>query len=103
MTALEAINSSQRLTIIPSDSTVYLDQGVFLDLDLSSCEIPEDVHALQYKPQLGFGWIEFVDPENPFTETKRANEQLTEIPQWAINCVGVWLVAYNEAQQPLPE
>jgi hypothetical protein len=103
MTALEAINDSKRLTIIPVDSTVYLDQGVYLDLDLSSCGIPEDVHALQYKPHLGFGWIEFVDPENPFTDVKKSNEQLIEVPQWAINCVNVWLNAYNSDPANSPE
>lgn len=95
MTALETINSSSRLTIIPSDGSVYLDQGVYLDLDLSTCNIPADVHALQYKPQLGFGWVEYVEPVNPFTDIKKPNEQLTEVPQWAINCVNVWLQAHN--------
>lgn len=77
-----------RLTIIPSDSAVYVD-SVCKILDLSNCEIPVDVHALQWFETKG--WIEFKDIDNdPFTP-KPANELIEELPQWALNCYQVWL------------
>jgi len=86
---------SNRLTIVPVDSAVYRDQAVFMGLDLSICNIPEDVHALQWLNNTG--WIEFVDPI--------PNEDITELPQWALDCVQVWETAYQtmldeQANQP---
>lgn len=77
-----------RLTIIPVDGFVSVD-GVnkFAPLDLSSCSIPSDVHALQWYDTKG--WIEFSDDNDPFTP-KPANELIKSLPSWANACVQVW-------------
>ena len=75
-----------KLTIIPDDSFVSIDgNGSHQPLDLSPCNIPENVHALQWKNTAG--WIEFQD--NP-DGTKPQNEEITELPTWALACVTVW-------------
>lgn len=79
-----------RLTIIPSDNAVYKD-GVMKAwtspaLDLSGCGIPSNVHALQWYDTVGE--IEF-DPPTPVSP-KPQNQQINELPQWALNCVAVW-------------
>lgn len=81
-----------RITIIPIDNTVYVD-GVVCELELSTCNIPANVHALQwYNTQ---GWVEFVDDDNnPFTP-KPPNQEITELPAWATACV-----ALHEAYVP---
>ena len=38
-----------KLTIIPADGSVGEDEKFYLELDLSSCAIPADVHALQWQ------------------------------------------------------
>jgi hypothetical protein len=77
-----------RLTIIPVDNFVSVGgDGSHGPLDLSVCGIPSDVHALQWYDTRG--WIEFRDDEDPFTP-KPANQEITELPQWANACVQVW-------------
>jgi hypothetical protein len=78
-----------KLTIIPSDKAVYKD-GVMraqspLPLNLTPCNIPDNVHALQWKET--YGWIEF--EENPDGTTPQ-NEPITVLPQWALDCVTVY-------------
>ena len=78
-----------KLTIIVEDNAVYVD-GVMkayapLPLDLSTCGIPNNVWALQWKDTSG--WIEFKD--NP-DGTKPANELITVLPDWANACVIIW-------------
>ena len=73
-----------RITIIPSDNAVYKD-GAIRTLDLSTCGIPQDVHALQWYDSLGE--VEFSSgPGQP----KPANETISELPVWANNCVAAW-------------
>lgn len=77
-----------KLTIIPNDSFV----SVNLDsshgpLDLTSCNIPNEVHALQWFQDKG--WIEFDDPIDAFAP-KQPNQEITVLPEWALACVGVW-------------
>ena len=76
-----------RITIIPSDNFVAVD-GVSRPalLDFSTCGIPADVHALQWYDTVGE--IEF-DPPTPVSP-KPQNQQINELPQWALNCVAVW-------------
>lgn len=82
-----------RLTIVPQDGFVQVDGNPkFMPLDLSTCEIPQSIHALQWYNTRG--WVEFKEDEDPFTP-KQPNEEITELPQWALNCVQVW-----EAWQP---
>lgn len=87
---------SNRLTIIVNDNAVYRDQGVMMGLDLSSCNIPEGAHALQWMTDSGH--IEFTGPV--------PNENITVLPQWALDCVQVWETAYqamiDQQNQPDP-
>jgi hypothetical protein len=80
------------LTIIPIDNTMYIDGGALNDLDLSSANIPENVHALQWKVNLG--WIEFKD--NP-DGTKPKNQVINDLPTWATVCTTI----YNNKLQTL--
>jgi hypothetical protein len=77
---------TNRITIIPSDNAVYLDLFVYSSLDLSTCQIPSNVHAFQWKDNQG--WIEFNDGT--------VHEYVSIIPDWAINCVNVWEDRYNK-------
>jgi hypothetical protein len=70
-----------KLSIIPSDGTVVKDNYAYTELDLTSANIPSDVHALQWKETQGH--IEFVDNVQP-------PEEITELPTWANTCVLVW-------------
>lgn len=78
--------NSNRITIIVDDGAVYLDTYVYSMLDLSSCGIPESVHALQWIDNKGH--IEYRDQ---WTH----NEDITELPEWAIKCVAKWEEAYQ--------
>lgn len=90
-----------RLTIIPSDSFVAVDgDGSHQPLDLSTCGIPSDVHALQWYENRG--WIEFSDDNDPFTP-KPANQDITELPAWANACIAVWNAWTPPAPPPEPE
>lgn len=71
---------SNRVTVIVDDNAVYLDDGVYLNLNLSQCNIPSDVHALQFKN--GQGEIEYRD--------SRPNLSITELPDWAYSCIELW-------------
>jgi hypothetical protein len=70
-----------KLTIIPIDGNVKKDGVGYLKLDLSSCAIPNDVHALQWNENKG--WIEYESAEI-------ANENITELPSWASLAVSIW-------------
>lgn len=77
-----------RLTIIPEDNFVAVNSDTsHQPLDLTSCNIPSEVHALQWFDTKG--WIEFDDPVDPFSP-KPPNEMITELPEWALACVAVW-------------
>jgi hypothetical protein len=77
-----------KLTIIPSDGSVGEDGKFYLELDLSSCGIPPNVHALQWQDTAG--WIEFKDPV--------PNEEISSLPAWASCCMTKW----TEANTPVP-
>lgn len=80
-----------RLTIIPIDGNVSVDNQVFVNLDLSSCNIPNDIHAFQwYETE---GELEFID--NP-DRTKPMNQIITVLPNWANACVDLWNQAKAE-------
>jgi hypothetical protein len=73
-----------RLTIIPSDKAVGVDE-FFFSLELSDCSIPSNIHALQwYETE---GEIEFIS--NP-DRTKPQNEIISELPTWANTCIDKW-------------
>lgn len=77
-----------KLTIIPDDSFVAVDgDGSHQPLDLSACNIPKDVHALQWFETKG--WIEMKDSTDPFAP-KPPNEIIDSLPIWAEYCVSRW-------------
>jgi len=77
-----------KLTIIPADGSVGENGVFYLNLDLSSCNIPTNVHALQWQDTAG--WIEY--------DTTIPNETITELPAWANCCMAKW----TEANTPVP-
>lgn len=77
-----------KLTIIPADGSVGENDVFYSDLNLSSCNIPADVHALQWQDTAG--WIEFNTPIE--------NQPITELPAWANCCMTKW----TEANTPVP-
>jgi len=79
-----------KLTIIPADGSVGEDGKFFLDLDLNSCNIPANVHALQWDDVAG--WVEFNEPI--------PNEEITILPAWANCCMAKWDQANNP---PIPD
>lgn len=72
-----------KLVIIPSDGAVYVDGVSHSDLDLNF--IPSDVHALQWNQTKG--WVEFKDNDDVI---KPQNQVITELPQWALDCVQIY-------------
>ena len=78
-----------KLTIIPSDNTVYVDNFSISNLDLSF--VPSDVHALQWKNDLG--WIEYIENDD---FTKPQNEVINELPTWANGAYNAWVTKKAE-------
>jgi hypothetical protein len=87
---------SNRVVIIPIDGTVHLDMGAFIELDLSSCGIPADVHALQWFTTKGH--IEYIEPDDD--SPKPIHDDITELPDWAIKCIEQWEIA-SKTKSPL--
>lgn len=82
-----------RLTIIPIDGAVIKDNQSYINIDLSSCGIPSNIHALQWFDTKG--WIEFENPVDPFAP-KQANEIIDALPDWALACVSAWESCVSE-------
>lgn len=86
-----------RLTIIPHDSYISINgDNSRRPLDLSTCNIPEDIHALQWFETKG--WIEFDDPIDPFS-SKKPNELIDALPAWTESCITIW----NEWTPPVTD
>ena len=79
------------LTIIPVDGNVKKDGVGYIGLDLSSCGIPSNVRALQWKETAG--WLEFWDQQN---------EDITTLPSWTDCCLTAWNAAANPSPPPTP-
>lgn len=77
-----------KLTIIPADLAVYENGVCFLDLVWEGT--PSNIHALQWDNNSG--WIEFNDGT--------PNQEITELPQWALNAQQVWSNEYNKPVLP---
>ena len=93
---------THKLVIIPSDGAVSSDTFYIAALDLTSCNIPNNIHALQWNNPLwpdkekshliglsygqGQGWIELRSTE--------PNIDITELPQWAIDAYEVAKIAH---------
>jgi hypothetical protein len=94
---------THKLVIIPIDGYVGTDETSCTGLDLSSCGIPNNIHALQWNNPIwpdsnnshliglqygqGTGWIEFRSTE--------PNLDITELPEWALNCYEVCITNQN--------
>ena len=74
-----------KLTILIPDNAVYKNGVSYIGLDLSNCNIPANVWALQWNETKG--WIEFQENDDG---SKPANEPISELPSWANACVAVW-------------
>jgi hypothetical protein len=73
-----------RLIIIPIDGAVNKDGKFYNNLDLTSCGIPADIHALQWEEhEPNKGHIEFKSSEVQ-------NEDITELPAWTNACLTKW-------------
>lgn len=81
-----------QLTIIVPDLAVYEDGLCYMPLTWDGT--PPDVHALQFNTDLNAGWIEYN------SSTNKPNEDITSLPQWALNAMAAWQVAYDEAHKP---
>jgi hypothetical protein len=82
-----------RLTIITETSTVGKDGVFYDDLNLTQCQIPSNVWALQWSGSSGH--IEF--------NTPIPNQEITSLPAWANACVAVWDAKdYEEKHPPAP-
>ena len=82
-----------KLTIIVEDSSVIKNGVGHNGLDLSSCDIPPNVSALQWDNTAGE--IE--------SDTAIDNEDITELPNWATACEAVWQQKEDEVEaEPLP-
>lgn len=71
-----------RLVIIKETGTVGKDGETYDDLDLSSCNLPNNLWALQWYDN-NTGHIEY---DSPMTQ----NDEITELPDWANACINVW-------------
>ena len=80
-----------KLTIMVPDGAVYEDGLAYLNLTWEGT--PYNVRVLQWQDTSG--WIEFKDTV--------VNEPITELPQWALNAMAAWQVAYDEAHKPVVE
>lgn len=85
-----------RLTIIPKDKTVYKDGVAFSNLEWLGT--PVNIHALQWFTDKG--WLEFLG-EDEFNTDKPANELITELPNWALNAIEAWQIAYEISITPV--
>jgi hypothetical protein len=84
MTIVRNDFTTDRLTIIIDDNSVYTDISAYADLDLSQCGIPDDVHALQYWS--GDAEIEYKGPvpNDKFTGPEN-------VPEWALLALDKWI------------
>lgn len=82
-----------KITVIVSDGAVYKDGISYASLDLSSCNIPQNVRVLQFDSQKAKGWLEFAENEDG---TVRQNEVLDTLPTWAGAALSLWDAANNQ-------
>jgi hypothetical protein len=77
-----------RLTFISGDRAVYINGVSYSDIDLSSCGIPSDVHALQWYDT--YGEIELKRSFVNGRMFQEENQVITELPVWINLCVTKW-------------
>lgn len=66
-----------KLTVVTDVGLVGVDDLFYEGLDLSSCGVPADVHAVQWDGAKGH--IEYIGSIKP-------NLEITELPSWATGC-----------------
>jgi len=76
-----------KLTIVVADNAVNKDEVGYGGLDLSSCNIPTNVWALQWDNDSGH--IEYTGTEQ--------NDEITELPAWATAAKALWETANDAA------
>jgi len=76
-----------KLTIVVADNAVNKDEVGYGGLDLSSCNIPTNVWALQWNNDSGH--IEYTGTEQ--------NNEITELPAWATAAKALWETANDAA------
>jgi hypothetical protein len=81
-----------RLTIVTETNTVGKDGVFYDDLNLTACQIPNNIWALQWNESSGH--IEF--------DTPIPNEDITSLPAWANACIAVWEAKDYEEKHPPP-
>ena len=79
-----------RLSIIKEDKSGYINSQSYWPLDVSC--IPDNVRAFQWFGTNG--WVEFNDGSY--------NQDVTELPSWAITCIQEWETADYAAKNPPP-
>jgi hypothetical protein len=77
-----------RLTIIPTDGAIYFDGVTYINLDLSACGIPNNIHAFQWYDT--YGEIEYKRTIIDGQATHPANEIVTELPDWGSAAITTW-------------
>ena len=76
-----------KLTIVVADNAINKDEVGYGGLDLSSCNIPTNVWALQWDNDSGH--IEYTGTEQ--------NNEITELPAWATAAKALWETANDAA------
>lgn len=79
-----------RVTIISSDKMVYVNSFAYELADMSF--VPTNIRALQWFGQNG--WVEFTDGA--------ANQEITQLPDWAQSCVEEWEALDYASKNPPP-
>lgn len=74
-----------RLVILKETNTVGKNGWFYDNLDLTSCNLPENLWALQWYDN-NTGHIEYNSP-------LLQNDEITELPTWANECLSIWQVA----------
>lgn len=80
-----------QLVIIVPDESVYKNDTSYSHLNWEGT--PSDIHALQWFDN-NTGWIEFNDG--------KPQENIMELPQWALNALAAWEVAWSNSNMPPP-
>lgn len=84
-----------RLTIIPSDNTVCVSGVCYTSLDLSACNIPSNIHALQ--------WYEISGQIEIYNANVYEVQQITELPVWATASADIWQTIDSQVKAPPTE
>lgn len=90
-----------KTTIIVPDNAVYQNGVAYLNLDLSSCNIPADVRVLQFDDTVNIGWLEPND--KPDGTHGGSNTTINTLPEWAIAAINLWNAAESAAKAPKPK